>query len=74
MKNVIKVIAKCIVDNNLTEAQIVKELEFLIRLNNGLDESFVNQLDRNFNAKEVNNQMLYLKGTRTTRKIGRAHV
>lgn len=53
MENAIKTIAKCIVDNNLTEAQIIKELEFLVRKAQGnLSTEFVDQLDRNFNTKK----------------------
>ena len=55
MENAIKTIAKCIVDNNLTEVQIIKELEFLVKYaqaNGDISTNFVDQLDRNFNTKK----------------------
>lgn len=57
MKTAIEQIAKCIVDNNLNEAQIIKELEFLVRKAQRDTEStaFVDQLDRDFNAQSPNN-------------------
>ena len=52
MDNAIKIIAKCIVDNKMTEDQIVKELEFLVKKAQGkLKTDFIEQLDRNFNLK-----------------------
>lgn len=57
MKTAIEQIAKCIVDNNLNEAQIIKELEFLVRKAQRETESttFVDQLDRDFNAQSPKN-------------------
>jgi len=53
MDNEIKIIAKCIIDNNLNEDQIVKELEFLVKKAQGkLSTDFIEQLDRNFNLKK----------------------
>lgn len=58
MENAIKTIAKCIVDNNLTEAQIIKELEFLVRKAQGnLSTEFVDRLDRDFNTKKTEDGM-----------------
>jgi hypothetical protein len=53
MENAIKTIANCIAENNLTESQIIKELEFLVRKAQGkLSTEFVDQLDRDFNTKK----------------------
>ncbi len=55
MENAIKTIAKCIVDNNLTEAQIVKELEFLVKYvqaDGNISTPIVDQLDKNFQIKK----------------------
>jgi hypothetical protein len=58
MENAIKIIAKCIVDNNLTEAQIVKELEFLVQLaHKKQSTNFVDQLDRYFQPKKTKDGM-----------------
>jgi hypothetical protein len=52
MENEIKAIAKCIFENKLTEDQIVKELDFLVRLAQvKRSTDFIEQLDRNFNLK-----------------------
>ena len=57
MEDEIKAIAKCIFENKLTEDQIVKELEFLVKKAQGkLKTGFVEQLDRNFNLKNESNE------------------
>lgn len=71
MENAIKIIAKCIAENNLTEAQIVKELEFLVQLSQKKQSTnFVDQLDRDFNPHDRFKHLsgAHLKGKRTPRK------
>ena len=61
MENAIKIIANCIAENNLTEAQIIKELEFLVQLaKRKQSTNFVDQLDRDFNAKPVYNPTMMM--------------
>ena len=55
MENSIKIIANCIAENNLTEAQIIKELEFLVKYvqaDGNISTPFVDQLDKNFQIKK----------------------
>ena len=62
MENAIKIIANCIAENNLTEAQIVKELEFLVQLaQKKQSTNFVDQLDRDFQPKKKFPPLLNLK-------------
>jgi hypothetical protein len=57
MEDEIKAIAKCIFENNLNEQQIVKELEFLVKLAQvKRSTEFLEQLDRNFNLKNESNE------------------